>query len=230
MYNNYVDIFKLGSLVPLVGMQKNIEQIEKNYGQYKRDIFCKLGFPFISGKTVLDLGCGSGEDAAIFKGIFGLDTYALDVYEHENIKNLGIKFTLGSIYQLPYEDGFFDYIFLHDVLHHIDEKAQRHDRHLDALRELKRISKKGGFIIIVEGNRYNPLFYPHMVKMHHREHFTHNYFKNMVSEVFPSAQFESFEAHLYPKRWLRFWKFYEVIMEGYCPKSFLAYNVAVVEG
>lgn len=210
-------------------MQKNIEQIEKHYGQYKSDIFKKLDFSFVQGKAILDLGCGPGQDAEIFKNILGLDTYALDVYEHENIKNLGIKFTLGSIFQLPYEDEFFDYIFLHDILHHIDEKAQCHDRHLDALRELKRITKKGGFIIIVEGNRYNPLFYPHMVKMLGHEHFPQTYFKKVVREVFPSVQFKAFEAHLYPKKWLRFWKFYEVVMERYCPKPFLAYNVAIIE-
>lgn len=210
-------------------MQENIEQIEKHYGQYTSDVFKKLDFPFVSGKTILDLGCGSGQDSSIFKNVFGLDTYALDIYKHENIKNLGIKFTLGGIYQLPYEDNFFDYIFLHDILHHIDEKTQRYDRHTAALKELKRTAKKGGFIIIVEGNRYNPLFYPHMVRMLGHEHFTQAYFKKIVKEVFPNVWFRAFESHLYPKRWLRLWKFYEAIMERYCPKPFLAYNVAIVE-
>lgn len=209
-------------------MQKNIEQIESPYGQYTSDIFKKLDFPFIPGKTILDLGCGSGQDALIFKNTFGLDTYALDVYEHENVKNLGIKFMVGSIYQLPYKDKFFDYIFLHDILHHIDEKTQRYNKHIDALRELKRVTKKGGSIIIVEGNRYNPLFYPHAVKMLGQEHFSQTYFKKIVKEVFPSANFKNFEAHLYPKKWLRFWKFYETTMERYCPKPFLAYNVAII--
>jgi len=209
-------------------MQKNIEQIEKQFGQFTGDTFKKLDFPFVAGKNILDLGCGPGLDSLIFKNTFELDTYALDLYEHENIKDLKVKFMLGSIYQLPYENGFFDYVFMHDILHHIDEMGQRYSKHTEALRELKRVVKREGFVIIVEGNRYNPLFYPHMVKMLGHQHFSQKYFRKIVKEVFPSAKFQVFESHLYPKKWLWFWKFYETTMERYCPKPFLAYNVAII--
>ena len=130
----------------------------QKYGQYKNDIFNKLGFSFEKGKKILDVGCGNGSDGEVFIQEFGLDTYGIDIYEHENIHNVkGLKFKKAGIYQIPFPDNTFDYVFLHDVLHHIDEKHQSYNQHRKALLEVKRVCKKGGNIIIIEGNRYNPL-------------------------------------------------------------------------
>lgn len=199
------------------------------YGQYKKDMFEKLNFNFTSEKKILDLGCGDGSDAEIFINEYQLDVYGIDIYMHENIKKIkGLKFRKGGIYKIPFSDSVFDYVFLHDVLHHVDENRQREEKHLAGLMELKRVCKKGGSIIIVEGNRYNPLFYPHMVKMLGHEHFKQDYFRKIILNIFPNANFKYFEAHLYPQRFLSFWKGYEYIMEKIAPKAFLSYNVAII--
>lgn len=46
----------------------------QKYGQYKNDIFNKLGFSFEKGKKILDVGCGDGSDGKIFipKTVFSL--------------------------------------------------------------------------------------------------------------------------------------------------------------
>jgi len=201
-----------------------------NYGQYKEDIFIKLDFDFVPRKKILDIGCGDCTDANIFIKEYKLDTYGIDIYKHKNVNKIsGLKFKKAGIYNIPFKDSSFDYVFLHDVLHHIDETKQRYERHLESLREVKRVCKKGGYVIILEGNRYNPLFYPHMVKMLGHNHFKQSYFKKIVSEVFPKATFKYFEAHLYPKRFLIVWKIYERIMEVLSPKQFLAYNSAIIQ-
>ena len=200
------------------------------YGQYKKDIFEKLDFKFVKGKKILDLGCGDGSDAKIFINEYKLDVYGADIYEHENVKKIkGLKFKKGGIYKIPYRDSEFDYVFLHDVLHHIDEDGQRKSKHLAGLRELKRVCKNGGTIIIVEGNRYNPLFYPHMVKMLGHNHFKQSYFKRIVLTVFPNVKFKYLEAHLYPAKYLKIWKLYERIMESIIPHMFQAYNIAIIK-
>jgi len=200
------------------------------YNQYKNDIFNKLNFDFQSGKKILDVGCGDGSDAKIFIDEFGLDAYGIDVYKHENLDGInGLKYRESGIFQIPFEDETFDYVFLHDVMHHIDEQGQNHEKHLAGLRELKRVAKKGGQIIIMEGNRYNPLFYPHMVKALGHNHFKQSYFKKIMGEVFSDVRFKYFEAHLYPKGFLWFWKAYEKIMEKCIPDLFLAYNVAIIK-
>jgi len=62
--------------------------MSKVVNQYKSDIFSKLSFDFISGKKILDIGCEDCSDAQIFINEYELDTYGIDIYEHENIKNI----------------------------------------------------------------------------------------------------------------------------------------------
>jgi len=201
----------------------------KKYNQYKSDIFNKLNFRFKEGKNLLDVGCGDGTDAEIFIKEFKLNTFGIDIYKHENIKKVkGLKYKKARIYKIPFKKETFDYVFLHDVLHHIDEKEQSLSKHIIALRELKRVCKKEGIIIIIEGNRYNPLFYPHMVKILGHNHWKQSYFKKTIKNVFSKVQFKFFEAHVYPKKFLLFWKVYERIMEVLIPQQFLAYNVAII--
>lgn len=198
-----------------------------NYSQYKNDIFNKLGFEFEAGKKLLDVGCGDASDAEVFVKEFRLDTYAIDIYRHKNLDALPeVKFSEGGIFKIPFPDNSFDYVFLHDILHHIDEENQDFEKHLEGLREIRRVLKVNGCAVIMEGNRYNPLFYPHMVKMLGHNHWRQSYFFKVVRAVFSNAEFRFFEAHAYP--WgVGFWKIYEKLMEAFSPKRFLVYNAAL---
>jgi len=201
------------------------------YGQYKNDIFEKMGLDLAKGKKLLDVGCGNGLDSQIFIDEFGLEVYGADIYQDENIKNIkGLNFCLGGIEKLPFPVDAFDYVFLHDVLHHIDEAKQSYQKHLEGLRELKRVCKNGGQIIILEGNRFNPLFYPHMVLMKKHNHFRQSYFIKIINETFAKVNFHFFECHFYPPRFSGFWKVYEKFMERFnFLRSFLSYNLAIID-
>jgi ubiquinone/menaquinone biosynthesis C-methylase UbiE len=183
----------------------------KTGNQYKDDIFNKLGFMFEPGRKMLDCGCGDGSDAKVFINHYRLKVCGIDIYEHPAIKKIkGLEFKKGSIFKIPYKNNFFDYVFLHDVLHHIDKNQQRYEKHIQGLKEIKRVCRKNGIIIILEGNRYNPLFYPHMVLIKKHNHFTQKYFKKLIQDVFGNWQFRGFEAHFYPQKFL---KIYERIIE-----------------
>jgi ubiquinone/menaquinone biosynthesis C-methylase UbiE len=200
-----------------------------HYGQYKYDIFRKLKISFVRGRSMLDVGCGDGTDAEIFIREFGLQTTAIDVYEHPRIRTInGLAFQIASVHALPFQDGLFDYVFLHDVLHHVDEPTQSRERHLAALQEVRRVTNpRGGTIVILESNRYNPLSYFHMVKMLGHDHWTQSYFCDIVKEVFPQVKFDYFEAHAYPWGY-SFWRIYELVMERFLPRALLSYNVGTV--
>lgn len=206
--------------------------IIKTGHQYKDDIFNKLAYSFVGGKKLLDVGCGDGSDAEIFTEKYGLRTYAIDIYKHRNIRKIGnLEFKKAGILKIPYKDNFFDYVFLHDVLHHVDELEQSYKKHAQGLKEVKRVCKKNGIIIILEANRYNPLSYPHMVLLRGHNHFKQRYFEKLINDVFKNnVQFKNFEAHFYPQRLLKLFKIYEKIMEEFSfLKPLLMYNVAIIE-
>lgn len=199
----------------------------KGYGQYKDDFFNKLGFEFEEGKSLLDVGSGDSTDLQIFITEYSLKVHGMDIYKHESVDILGMEFDLASILDIPFSDGTFDYVYSHDVLHHINEEHPTRRDHIRGLMEMKRVTRDGGYTVIVEGNRYNPLFYPHVVKMMGHDHFRQSYFKSIVRDVFEQVEFGTFEAHLYPEWGLRFFKLYERFMERYMPRWFMAYNVAI---
>lgn len=202
---------------------------DTRYDKYKEDFFRKLNISFKKGKKILDVGCGDGGDAKIFLDDFQLKTFAIDIFRHKEIsKNKRIKFTISSIFKIPFKSNTFDYVYLHDVLHHIDEEKQSFAEHKKGLLELKRVCKKNGEIIIIEANRFNPLFYPHMVLINKHNHFTQEYFKKLIRSVFKHSEIRHFECHVYPDRFKILWRFYETIMEAFSPKAFLAYNIALI--
>lgn len=76
----------------------------------------------ISGKLVLDIGCGSGKftDVANSLGakMVAIDySSAIDVCK-KNLNNNNILFVQGDALNLPFNDDIFDYSFSIGVLHH----------------------------------------------------------------------------------------------------------------
>ena len=115
--------------------------------QYRRDIFAKLNFPFKAHKKLLDVGCGEGADAEVFTNIYNLSTTGTDIYKDKNLKKIkGLIFKKATIYKLPFGNNEFDYVFLHDVLHHIDEKDQKFESHRKTLKEVRRVVKRNGSV------------------------------------------------------------------------------------
>lgn len=200
-----------------------------DFGSYRAKIFTATRPPFRPGQSVLDIGCGDGADAQLLAEAYGVKVTAADVSAPAVWRGGEIAFHLADVTALPFADGQFDGVFLHDVLHHVDEPAQRIERHRQALAEAWRVVAPGGALVIVEGNRYNPLFYPHMVRLLGHDHWRQGYFCRLVREQFSGQQIDwrFFEAHHYPwgGRW---WLAYEWLMDHLCPRWWRAYNVAII--
>lgn len=158
--------------------------------------FSKIGFNF-SGKKVLDIGCGWGADTAYLACISGKVT-GVDVKQHKTWSNLtekypNLDFKTGSACSLPFQDKSFDVVFMKFVLHHLSSGDRQ-----KALGEIKRVVRPKGKIIIVEANKYNPLFYFHFTLLRHHPHFSRGDFKLLIEKKFKKVKIQDFELHNYP--------------------------------
>ena len=112
----------------------------------------------VSGKTILDCGCGSGF-STVYLAKKGARVTAFDLSE-EAVKVTQKRASLNgvsgqvsvfcsSLHHLPYPDRFFDGLFGSFILHHVDLPL--------AVKEIQRVLKKGGRAVFVENSSRNDL-------------------------------------------------------------------------
>lgn len=103
------------------------------------------------GDTVLDVACGPGLLACAFarvaRAVTGIDmTPAMLEQAHKEQQQRGIKnlsWQQGDVYSLPYPDARFSIVSSRFAFHHLLEP-------LAALREMKRVCKPGGRIVVAD--------------------------------------------------------------------------------
>lgn len=202
--------------------------------QYRKDLVKKMALDFKPNHRLLDIGCGDGEFTMHLAERYKLRVKAIDLTAHKNwgkIASPDIQFKKGSIYKLPFESNMFDYVFLKDILHHIDEPKHDLRQFKKAFQEVKRVCKAGGRIIILEANRYNPVFYPHMVILKGHDHLRYDKLITVVDDNFKNYKIKCFEAHVYPKHLVAIFKLYEALMDNVIFHKFRAYvAVDIVNG
>ena len=159
--------------------------------RYRERCIDKVGYVFRGDERLLDVGCGDGGVAALLcrrvAEVVAVDVEASDAWEDRK----GLTFRVADGEHLPFEDDSFDLLHSKDSLHHMEDPAA-------ALAEYRRVLKPGGTALIVEGNRYNPIFFVHMTKLLGHEHFAQEDFRSLVRGSFPDAEFGVFEAHYTP--------------------------------
>jgi len=106
-------------------------------------------------QRVLDAGCGRGfylhalTAFPFIKKIEGFDLNVDYLAKTQPLKDKRIKVRQANIYKLPYKDRSFDFIICSEVLEHLAKDTQ-------ALRELQRLLKKGGTLVVTVPNKHYP--------------------------------------------------------------------------
>jgi len=101
----------------------------------------------LRGRRVLDVGCGKGRFARVFREQEpAAEIWGLDISE-EMLRHVpeGIQTRAGSMTDLPFEDGFFDGAYATESLEHAVEIEK-------AVSEICRVVKPGGRIAIIDKN------------------------------------------------------------------------------
>jgi SAM-dependent methyltransferase len=116
------------------------------------------------GSKVLEAGCGVGAQTIILaKNNPKASITSVDIFPEslEKARKLirkcrvrNVEFRIGDIYDLPFHDNTFDHIFVCFVLEHLKEPVK-------ALKNLKKVLKKGGTITVIEGDHETSLFWPY---------------------------------------------------------------------
>lgn len=124
---------------------------------------------FSKDSLVLEAGCGVGAQTKIIatknpdSNFISVDLSEDSLSEaKEMIKSSGInnvELRQADVYNLPFKDGIFDSIVICFVLEHLHNPIQ-------ALDELKRVLKKGGAVIVIEGDHGSTFFYPDSKSAH----------------------------------------------------------------
>jgi SAM-dependent methyltransferase len=115
---------------------------------YKAGSFALL--ELAEGDSVLDVGCGTGEDARVLAGrvpgvsVVGVDASGEKIAEaHRATLGLPrpVDFRVGDAYRLDFEPESFDACRADKVFHHLDDPAR-------ALGEMSRVARPGARVVV----------------------------------------------------------------------------------
>jgi SAM-dependent methyltransferase len=104
--------------------------------------------PLAAETRLLDVGCGNGFFSSRFDKI--CDVTAVDYSEKMLALNPVPKKALMDAAELKFDDGSFDVVFCHALLHHVDNME-------GVIGEMRRVSRR--HVVILEPNRNNPLMF-----------------------------------------------------------------------
>ena len=102
-------------------------------------------------KKILEAGCGSGFGLQLIQQEFHPSSLVgFDILPEQILKakkrNLSAKISIGDVTDIKYPAMIFDVVFVFTVLHHVPEYPK-------ALKEISRVLKPGGYLLIDELNK-----------------------------------------------------------------------------
>jgi ubiquinone/menaquinone biosynthesis C-methylase UbiE len=126
-------------------------------GHRTKRLFQVMGVPDLKGKRILDIGCGNGQYAVLF-AMLGATVEAFDLspvgvergrrFAAANGVADRCHFSVGNASAMPYADGSFDILVMHEVLHHAVKYPM-------VAEECARVLDENGFLVCAESLRGN---------------------------------------------------------------------------
>jgi ubiquinone/menaquinone biosynthesis C-methylase UbiE len=138
----------------------------------------------VAGKTVLDIASGEGYGSAMLaqtaRKVTGVDisqeavSHAQAKYQAENL-----EFRLGSCSAIPLEDDSVDVVISFETIEH-------HAEHDAMMREIKRVLRPGGALVISCPDKLEYSDKPGVINPHHIKELYRDEFKKLLDSYFKS--------------------------------------------
>lgn len=153
-----------------------------------------LASQLVKGKRVLDVASGEGYGSAMLAQaaatVIGVDICSETVEHAQATYNLpNLEFLLGDCTQLPVDSASIDLVVSFETIEH-------HDQHEAMIREIERVLKPGGILIISSPNKK---IYSDISGTHNQFHVKELYlgeFEALLRQAFPQVVFYGQRAAL----------------------------------
>ena len=140
----------------------------------------------LKGKTILDIASGEGYGSNILaqqaKQVFGVDI-AEEAVTHANskYKSNNLQYLQGSATNIPIENNTIDMVVSFETIEHLD-------KHEEMMREIKRVLKPNGILVISSPNKKEYTDAPGSVNHFHIKELYTKEFIDLVSNYFSNIK------------------------------------------
>jgi SAM-dependent methyltransferase len=125
----------------------NREHIKSDYSLKYIDFIKKFEASLPEGLNIIEVGCGTGQTLEVFSD--KNTTNGIDISRNALKRSKGRcdNQILGDMFYIPFKDSSFDLVYNSGVIEHFPDP-----KNSDAVREMARITKKGGYVMIIVPN------------------------------------------------------------------------------
>ncbi|MDE2430275.1 MAG: class I SAM-dependent methyltransferase, partial [Burkholderiales bacterium] len=141
----------------------------------------------VSGKQVLDIASGEGYGSALLadfaQHVVGVDISADAVlHASQRYKKNNLEYRHGSCAAIPLDDASVDIVVSFETIEH-------HDQHDEMMREILRVLKPGGFLLISSPDKLHYSDVPGAHNVFHVKELYADEFKQLLSKYFRHSRY-----------------------------------------
>ena len=156
-----------------------------------------MDVPAPKGAKALVQGCGEGHEA-LYLARRGWTVDAQDIQADKHWPGLAkqgrgrLRFKAADAQKAPGAPARYDLVMEKDMAHHASDPVA-------VFKSLARSAKPGGRVLIIEGNRLNPIFYVHLTLLGDHDHFSPWRLRRLLNAAgLQSAEVLKVEARVWP--------------------------------
>ncbi|MGA3085905.1 MAG: methyltransferase domain-containing protein [Thermodesulfobacteriota bacterium] len=140
-----------------------------------------------TGKVVLDIACGEGYGSSMLANwavkVIGVDISVESVkHARKRYKKENLEYMVGSCTDIPLPDASVDIVVSFETIEH-------HDQHMQMMKEVKRILRPTGILLISSPDKYHYSVKPGYMNPYHIKELYQHEFKQLLGTYFKNIAY-----------------------------------------